>query len=94
MGRDDAVIPPNVRRAANFYQKNGLVISGEGPIRAEDPNGTTIIADCRMDYSKRKIDISHVNWFKKLGRVAHSYISYDPQVWTPRRNAGTGGSRP
>ena len=82
VGRDDAVIPPNVRRAANFYQTNGLVISGEGPIRAEDPSRTTIIADCRMDYSKRKIDISHVNWFKKLGRVAHSYISYDPQVWS------------
>ena len=82
VGRDDAVIPPNVRRAANFYQTDGLVIRGEGPIRAEDPKRTTIIADCEMDYSKRKIDISHVNWFKKLGRVAHSYISYDPQVWT------------
>ena len=82
VGRDDALIPPNVRRAANFYQTDGLVIRGEGPIRAEDPSRTTIIADCRMDYSKRKIDISHVNWFKKLGRVAHSYISYDPQVWT------------
>ena len=82
VGRDDAVIPPSVRRAANFYQTNGLVIRGEGPIRAEDPKRTTIIADCRIDYSNRKIDISHVNWFKKLGRVAHSYISYDPQVWT------------
>ena len=82
VGRDDAVIPPNVRRAANFYQTNGLVISGEGPIRTEDPQRTTVIADCRIDYSKRKIDISHVNWFKKLGRVAHSYISYDPRVWT------------
>ncbi len=82
VGGGDAVIPPNVRRAANFYQTNGLVIRGEGPIRAEDPKRTPIIADCRMDYSKRKIDISHVNWFKKLGRFAHSYISYDPQVWT------------
>ena len=82
VGRDDAVIPPNVRRAANFYQTNGFVIRGEGPIRAEDLKRTTIIADCRMDYSDRKIDISHVDWFKKLGRVAHSYISYDPQVWT------------
>ena len=82
VGRADAVIPPNVRRAANFYQTNGLVIRGEGPIRAQDPKWTTIIADCQMDYSKRKIDISHVNWFKKLGRVAHSYISYDPQVWS------------
>lgn len=82
VGRGDKVIPPNVRRAANFYQKNGLVIRGEGPIRAKDPKRTIIIADCRMDYSQRKVDISHVNWFKKLGRVAHSYISYDPQVWT------------
>ena len=82
VGWDDAVVPPNVRRAANFYQTNGFVIRGEGPIRAQDPKRTSIIADCRMDYSKRKIDISHVDWFKKLGRVAHSYISYDPQVWT------------
>ena len=82
VGRDDAVIPANVRRAANFYQKNGVVIRGAGPIRAEEPERTTIIAGCRMNYSERKIDITHVNWFKKLGRVAHSYISYDPQVWT------------
>lgn len=81
VGGGDVVIPPNVRWAANFYQTNGLVIRGEGPIRTEDPKRTTIIAECQMDYSKRKIDISHVNWFKKLGRFAHSYISYDPQVW-------------
>ena len=41
-----------------------------------------IVVDCRVDYSKRKIDISHVNWFKKLMRVAHTYISYDPEVWS------------
>ena len=82
VGWGDSVIPPNVRRTANFYQKNGIVIRGEGPIRAEDPERTMIVADCRVDYSKRKIDISHVNWFKKLMRVAHSYISYDPEVWS------------
>ena len=82
VGRGDDVIPPNVRRAANFYQKNGIVIQGEGPIRAADPERTTIVADCRVSYDKRKIDISHVNWFKKLMRVAHSYISYDPEVWS------------
>ena len=82
VGRGDDVIPPNVRRAANLYQKNGIVIRGEGPIRAEDPARTTIVADCRVSYDKRTIDISHVNWFKKLMRVAHSYISYDPEVWS------------
>ena len=82
VGRGDGVIPPNVRRTANFYQKNGIVIRGEGPIRAEDPERTMIVVDCRVDYSKRKIDISHINWFKKLMRVAHTYISYDPEVWS------------
>ncbi len=82
VGRGDGVIPPNVRRTANFYQKNGIVLRGEGPIRAEDPERTMIVVDCRVDYSKRKIDISHVNWFKKLMRVAHTYISYDPEVWS------------
>ena len=82
VGRGDGLIPPNVRRAANFYQQNGTVIRGEGPIRAEDPERTTILADCRVNYDKRKVDISHVNWFKKLGRVAHTYISYDPEVWS------------
>ena len=82
VGQGDGVIPPNVRRAANFYQKNGTVIRGEGPIRAEDPERTTILADCCVNYDKRKVDISHVNWFKKLGRVAHTYISYDPKVWS------------
>ena len=81
VGRGDASIPPNVRRAANFYQKNGFLLRGEGPIHAEDPNRTAIIADCRMDYGKRKTDISHVGWFKKLGRLAHAYVSYDPLVW-------------
>ncbi len=82
VGRADGVIPPNVRRAANFYQKNGIVIRGEGPIRAEDDAHTTILVDCRVNYDERKIDVSHVNWFKKLMRTAHTYISYDPEVWS------------
>jgi thioesterase domain-containing protein len=36
VGRGDARIPPNVARAASLFQRNGVLISGEAPIVAED----------------------------------------------------------
>ncbi len=41
-GQDDGVIPPNVARAVNFYQPNG-VIHGRSEIRAADPARTQIL---------------------------------------------------
>ena len=79
VGRNDALIPPNVRRAVNFYQRNGWFIRGEPKIRAEDPGKTDILGNYRYDYTNRDVDISHVHWFRKLGRVAHSKLSNDPR---------------
>ena len=44
VGRSDSVIPPNVLRAANFFQQNGIFIRGESEIRAADSARTEIIA--------------------------------------------------
>ena len=82
VGRNDALIPPNVQRAVNFYQPNGWFIRGEPEIRAEDPGGTNILGNHLYDYRDRDVDISHVHWFRKLGRVAHSKMSNDPEVWS------------
>lgn len=81
VGRGDAVIPPNVASAANLFQNNGLLIKGESEIRAEDPERTRILGNFRFDYSKKKIDLSGVNWFKRLFRVAHTKMGQDPEVW-------------
>jgi hypothetical protein len=81
IGRGDKVIPANVARAANLFQRNGLVIKGEREIRAEDPNRTTVIGNYRFDYSKKKIDLSEVSWMKKLFRAAHTKMDHDPAVW-------------
>ena len=81
VGVGDASIPPNVRRAANFYQPNGWFIKGEPEIRAEDPARTEIIGNFKYDYSNKDVDISHVHWFRKLFRVAHAKMSFDPDVW-------------
>ncbi|MCI0625374.1 MAG: hypothetical protein L0387_27635 [Acidobacteria bacterium] len=81
IGKDDAVIPSNVLRAANLFQPNGLLIRGEPKIVPEDPLKTTIIGNFEFDYRQKKVDISAVPWHKKIFRVAHNKIEHDPDVW-------------
>ena len=82
VGRGDQLIPANVKRAANLYQRNGLIIKGEKEIRAEAPDQTLILANTQFDYHNKNIDISEVSWTKKIFRVAHTKMEYDPEVWT------------
>lgn len=81
VGRGDAVIPPNVRRAANLYQSEGLFIRGEREIRAEDPEKTTILGNFKFTYKEKKIDLSGVPWYRTLFRKAHAKMDRDPDVW-------------
>jgi hypothetical protein len=81
VGRGDARIPPNVARAANLFQRNGVLISGEAPIVAEDPLRTTIVGNFEFDYRQKEIDISAVRWHKKVFREAHTKMEHDPEVW-------------
>jgi hypothetical protein len=81
VGRGDARIPPNVARAACLFQRNGVLISGEAPIVAEDPVKTTILGNFEFDYRQKRIDISAVPWHKKIFREAHTKMEHDPEVW-------------
>jgi hypothetical protein len=82
IGRDDRVIPSNVARAVNLFQRNGWFIRGEPEIHAEDPARTTIIGNFEYDYSHKQVDVSRVPFMKKAFRVAHTRMEYDPDVWT------------
>jgi len=82
VGRDDKMIPPNVARAANLFQRNGWFVRGEPEIRAEDPARTTIIGKFKYDYGHKRIDVSRVPFMKKAFRIAHTRMEYDPDVWT------------
>ena len=81
VGRDDGLIPPNVRAAANLYQDNGRLIRGEAPIRAADATRTEILGNFRFDYADSPIDVSDLPWYKTLARVAHAKMDRDPKVW-------------
>lgn len=82
VGRGDSMIPSNVARAANLFQRNGWFIRGEPEIHAEDPARTTIIGNFKFDYSHKQIDVARVPFMKKAFRVAHTRMEYDPDVWT------------
>jgi hypothetical protein len=81
VGRGDRLIPSNVARAANLFQRSGLLIRGEPEIVPEDPSRTIIIDNFEFDYRRKKVDISDVPWHKKIFRVAHNKIEHDPDVW-------------
>ena len=81
VGRGDKVIPSNVRRAANLFQRDGLIIKGEREIRAEDPTKTEIVGNFKFDYEGKKIDLSEVSWLKRLFQAAHTKMDHDPEVW-------------
>lgn len=79
-GEPDGVIPPNVLRAANFYQPNG-VIHGRSEIRAEDSSKTTILGNFRFDYKAHPVDCSQFPWYERAFVKTHTEIGCDPHVW-------------
>ena len=81
VGRNDEVIPANVRAAANLYQRNGRFIRGPQEIRAQDPQRTQILGNFRYDYAESKIDISDLPWHKTFLRRDHARMDRDPRVW-------------
>jgi len=81
VGRGDKLIPANVARAANLFQRDGLIIKGEREIRAEDPAKTEIVGNFKFDYEGKKIDLSEVSWLKRLFQAAHTKMDHDPEVW-------------
>ena len=79
-GHDDAVIPPNVRNAINFYQTKGL-IHGRSSVRAADSSHTNIIGNFQMTYQDRRINCDNYPWIARHLNKPHHEIENDPLVW-------------
>jgi hypothetical protein len=81
VGIDDAVIPPNVARAANLYQQEGKLIRGQPEIRAEDPQKTKILGNFLYGYRDKDVDTSDLPWFHQVVPTVHMKMERDPEVW-------------
>jgi len=80
LNEDDAHIPPNVREAINFYQKDGL-LRGRKLIRAMDPRRTTILGNYRSSYRSAPIACAEYPWFARTFMKPHIEMENDPAVW-------------
>ncbi len=78
--QDDAVIPANVARAANFYQPHGL-LRGQSGIHAADPTRTHIIGNFRFDYKASPYSCHAYPWYDRVFAKPHTQIECDPRVW-------------
>ena len=79
-GRKDAVIPPNVRNAVNFYQTSGF-IHGNSRIHAFDPERTNVVGNFQMTYQDRHINCDNYPWIARHLNRGHHEIENDPRVW-------------
>jgi pimeloyl-ACP methyl ester carboxylesterase len=82
IGRDDQVIPSNVKRALNFYQRDPGPVRGESSIRAEDPAQTSILGNVPFTYLFRDIDMSDYPRITRRAALSHWKMDNDPVVWT------------
>lgn len=80
-GVDDGVIPPDVARAANFYQPDGMV-HGREEIRADDPLKTQILGDFRFAYKEHPLHCSECLWYDRTFAKTHTEIACDPAIWS------------
>lgn len=80
VGQNDEVIPANVARAANFYQRNGM-LHGEPAIRPADPAHTRIIGNFQFDYRASRYSCNAYPWFDRVLMKQHTQIECDPKVW-------------
>ena len=82
IGTGDRDIPANVLHAANFYQRNALLLNGVKEIRANDPKSTTILGNFKYDYRERKVDLSKVSPVERVAGGSHTKMEFDPEVWS------------
>ena len=78
--QNDAVIPANVAKAANFYQPDGFV-HGQSTIRAANPARTKILGNFRFDYNASPYACNAYPWYDRIFVKPHTQIECDPNVW-------------
>lgn len=75
-------IPPNVRVAANFFQRDSCPVCGARRIRAEDSGCTKIIGNFEWKYLRKYVDIHTEPWVRRFFVRAHEKMEFDPEMWT------------
>ena len=81
-GARDGRIPPNVRTAANFYQKHWFTVRGEDTIQAADPKRTRILGNFEYEYPLWHLHTWPESWPRRIFGGAHARMEADPVLWS------------
>ncbi|MFZ5928491.1 MAG: hypothetical protein ACOYX1_13720 [Acidobacteriota bacterium] len=81
VGRRDHLIPANVARALNLYQRDPGPIRGEPAIRAADSSRTQILGNLPFTYVFRRVDMSGYPAIARRIGLSHWKMDNDPAVW-------------
>ena len=82
VGFADRIIPPNVRYAANFYQKLGLFLRGVAGIEPADPEKTLILGNWPWREEGAQTTLPSTDpWWKVLFQRTHLRMVHDQRVW-------------
>jgi len=82
-GKDSYLVPPNVREAANWFQRDHLFIKGAPELRAEDPSRTRILFNRRLSYKGRghEFQIDEQSRLQTLFMGSHLVMEFDMALW-------------
>ena len=81
IGQNDAIIPDNVSRAVNFYQKRGI-FHGQSMITAANPARTQVLGNVLLDYNGMSLQCRNVPWYDRFFFREHIKIECDKEVWS------------
>jgi pimeloyl-ACP methyl ester carboxylesterase len=81
VGIDDSVIPPNVKAAANLFQRDFLPVHGTPAIRATDAARTEILGNFQYHYKPGFALSPDQSAARMIFMGAHNKMEIDPAVW-------------
>lgn len=80
-GKDTYLVPPNVREAANIFQRDHFFIKGAPEIRAADPARTRILFNRKVSYKDRKFPMTEHSGIERFFMDEHAMVEYDRGLW-------------
>lgn len=81
-GKDSYLIPPNVKEAANYFQREHLVLKGAPEIRAADSAHTRILENRQIRLKGRgDVQAPDDGFLKRTVLDEHLRMEYLPELW-------------
>ncbi|MBI4893980.1 MAG: hypothetical protein HY821_25405 [Acidobacteria bacterium] len=82
-GKDSYLVPANVHAAANWFQRDHLVIKGAAEITAADAAKTRILENTQISFKGRKdAQADELSFVQRQVMNEHARMEYVPELWS------------